>query len=160
MHIFFFCVFYLYKSKNKSVFFLFTSTVFFCSSSFSVYFRYLSFMVCCPKAQYLCTYLCVYTNQSEDFVWFCQDLAEFVDFFFSFRQTERNKTAFYLLLRFSIVCVSIESSDKLSMVNKEIEWLEANAIFPIKVTKSVNNLYLYLTNNWIKYFTFIRSYAF
>lgn len=54
----------------------------------------------------------------------------------------------------------IESSEKLSMEKKEIEWLEANAIFPIKVTKSVNNLYLYLTNNWIKYFTFIRSYAF
>lgn len=143
-YFFFLCVLFVQIEKQISLLFVYVDCFFFCSSSFSVYFRYLSFMVCCPKAQYLCTYLCVYTNQSEDFVWFCQDLAEFVDFFFSFRQTERNKTAFYLLLRFSIVCVSIESSDKLSMVNKEIEWLEANAIFPIKVTKSVNSSRIFI----------------
>lgn len=122
MHIFF-CVFYLYKLKNKSVFFLFTSTVFF----HFIFFFLRTSGICCswyavPKPN-ICALICAFTQINRkilfDFVKIWLNLLFF--FLLQFRQTERNKTAFYLLSRFSIVCVSIESSDKLSMVNKEIE---------------------------------------
>lgn len=128
-----------------------------------------SFCCCLRGLFFFCLELPVFIvhdsmSSSPIFVHLHESIGRFCLILWSFGSNILNKPIWssrHFIYWWDFLSISqIESSEKLSMEYKEIEWLEANAIFPIKVTKSVNNLYLYLTNNWIKYFTFIRSYAF
>lgn len=120
---FFLCVLFVQIEKQISLLFVYVDRFFF----HFIFFFLCTSGICCswyavPKPN-ICALICAFTQINRkilfDFVKIWLNLLFF--FLLQFRQTERNKTAFYLLSRFSIVCVSIESSDKLSMVNKEIE---------------------------------------